>query len=400
MPRTVVVGVSGGIAAYKAAYLVSALKKQGYDVHVLMTKGALQFVSALTFETLSGNAVLSDTFERKSEYNVQHVALAKKADMIIVAPATADLIARAASGIADDMLTTTLLAARCPVVYAPAMNEAMLEDKATQHNMELLRQRGAYVMDTGEGLLACGDVGAGRMREPEEILEYAHSVWASLEDMHGIRVLVSAGPTREMIDPVRYLTNRSSGKMGYAIAQAAVDAGANVTVVSGPTALPPVPKAHTVNITSAADMAREMLALSESADIVIMAAAVADYTPKEYQSQKVKKSGDMTLELVRTTDILKELGSAKKQDQLLMGFAAETQNFEDNALKKLKAKNLDLIALNDVSREGEGFDADSNNIRLFFSDGRTLNLGSDDKTLLARRIIDELKALYGRLCAR
>lgn len=400
MPRTVVVGVSGGIAAYKAAYLVSALKKQGYDVHVLMTKGALQFVSALTFETLSSNAVLSDTFERKSEFNVQHVALAKKADMIIVAPATADLIARAASGIADDMLTTTLLAARCPVVYAPAMNEAMLEDKATQYNMELLRQRGAYVMDTGEGLLACGDVGAGRMREPDEILEYAHSVWASLEDMHGIRVLVSAGPTREMIDPVRYLTNRSSGKMGYAIAQAAAAAGADVTVVSGPTALPPVAKAQTINITSAADMAREMLSRSESADIVIMAAAVADYTPKEYQSQKIKKSGDMTLELVRTTDILKELGSAKKNSQLLMGFAAETQNFEDNALKKLEAKNLDVIALNDVSREGEGFDADSNNIRLFFHDGRTLNLGSDDKTLLARRIIDEIKALYGRLCAR
>ncbi len=400
MPRTVVVGVSGGIAAYKAAYLVSALKKQGYDVHVLMTKGALQFVSALTFETLSGNAVLSDTFERKSEFNVQHVALAKKADMIIVAPATADLIARAASGIADDMLTTTLLAARCPIVYAPAMNEAMLEDKATQYNMELLRQRGVYVMDTGEGLLACGDVGAGRMREPDEILEYAHGVWASLEDMHGIRVLVSAGPTREMIDPVRYLTNRSSGKMGYAIAQAAADAGADVTVVSGPTALSPVAKAQTINITSAADMAREMLSRSENADIVIMAAAVADYTPKEYQSQKIKKSGDMTLELVRTTDILKELGSAKKSCQLLMGFAAETQNFEENALKKMEAKNLDVIALNDVSREGEGFDADSNNIRLFFHDGRTLNLGSDDKTLLARRIIDEIKALYGRLCAR
>ena len=268
------------------------------------------------------------------------------------------------------------------------MNEAMLEDEATQHNMELLRQRGAYVMDTGEGLLACGVVGAGRMREPEEILEYAHSVWASLEDMHGIRVLVSAGPTREMIDPVRYLTNRSSGKMGYAIAQAAVDAGADVTVVSGPTALPPVAKAHTVNITSAADMAREMLALSESADIVIMAAAVSDYTPKEYHPQKIKKSGDMSLELVRTTDVLKELGSAKKQGQLLMGFAAETQNFSENAIKKLEAKNLDVIALNDVSREDEGFDADSNNICLFFRDGLILDLGSGDKTLLARRIMN------------
>lgn len=400
MSRTVVVGVSGGIAAYKTAYLVSALKKQGYDVHVLMTKGALQFVSALTFETLSGNAVLSDTFERKSEYNVQHVALAKKADMLIVAPATADLIAKAASGLADDMLTTTLLAARCPIIYAPAMNEAMYNDAATQHNIQLLKTRGAYVMDTGEGYLACGDIGAGRMREPEEILEYAHKVWASLEDLHGIRVLVSAGPTREMIDPVRYLTNRSSGKMGYAIAQAAIDAGADVTLVSGPVALQPLFKARMVNIVSAADMAREMAALSQEADIIVMAAAVADYTPKEYQSQKIKKNADMTLELVRTTDVLKELGKAKRKDQLLMGFAAETQNFEDNALSKLEAKNLDIIALNDVSRPGEGFDADSNNIRLFFRDGHMRDLGSDDKKLLARQIIDELKSQYRQLCAR
>ena len=400
MPRTVVVGVSGGIAAYKTAHLVSALKKQGYDVHVLMTKGALQFVSSLTFETLSGNAVLTDPFERKGEYNVQHVALAKKADMIIVAPATADIIARAAAGIADDMLTTTLLAARCPVVYAPAMNEVMYLDPATQDNIALLKRRGAFVMDTGEGFLACGDVGPGRMREPDEILEYAHSVWASLMDMHGVRVLISAGPTREMIDPVRFLSNRSSGKMGYALAQAAVDAGADVTLVSGPVAIPPVSKARMVDIISAADMEREMTALAGAADIIIMAAAVADYTPKEYQEQKIKKSGDMALELVRTTDILQELGKIKKNGQILMGFAAETQNFEENALSKLSAKNLDVIALNDVSQEGEGFEASRNNVRLFFRDGQLKDLGSDEKTLLARHIIEELKNLYRQLCAR
>jgi len=401
MPRTVVVGVSGGIAAYKTAYLVSALKKQGYDVHVLMTKGALHFVSALTFETLSGNAVLTDTFDRKSEFNVEHVALAKKADMIVVAPATADLIAKAAAGLADDMLTTTLLAARCPVVFAPAMNEAMYHDPATQCNLEVLRHRGAYVMDTGEGYLACGDVGAGRMREPDEILEYMHAVWAELYDMHGVRVLVSAGPTREMIDPVRYISNRSSGKMGYAIAAAAVHAGADVTLVSGPVALPPVDKAQMVSVVSAADMAHEMTARAPEADIVIMAAAVADYTPKTYEPQKIKKGGgSMMLELVRTADVLYELGKIKRDGQLLMGFAAETQKFEENALSKLRSKNIDVIALNDVSREGEGFDADHNNICLYFRDGRVQDLGSDDKTVLARRIIEEIKNAYRQLCAR
>ena len=400
MPRTVVVGVSGGIAAYKTAYLVSALKKQGYDVHVLMTQSALQFVSALTFETLSGNAVLTDTFQRKSEYNVQHVALAKKADMLIVAPATADLLARAAAGLADDMLTTTLLAADCPVIFAPAMNEAMYFDAATQQNIDLIKHRGGYVMDTGEGLLACGDVGAGRMREPDEILEYVHQVWSSLEDMHGVRVLISAGPTQEMIDPARFLSNRSSGKMGYAIAQAAVHAGADVTLITGPVSLAALEKAHMVSVISAADMEREMLSHSPKADIIVMAAAVADYTPKTFHEQKMKKGESLKLELVPTTDILKELGSHKKQNQLLLGFAAETENFEANAKAKLAAKNLDIIALNDVSREGEGFDAESNNIKMFFRDGHVLDLGCDKKTLLARRILEVLKTQHRKMCVR
>ena len=400
MPLTVLVGVSGGIAAYKSAYLVSTLKKRGFDVHVLMTQNALKFVGAVTFETLTGNAVLTDTFERKEEFDVKHVSLAKKADMLIIAPATADIIAKAAAGIADDMLTTTLLASACPVVFAPAMNEVMYADTATQHNMSLLKKRGYYVMDTGEGLLACGDVGAGRMKEPEEIIEYAMDVLKSLHDMTGIRVLVSSGPTREMIDPIRFLSNRSTGKMGYAIAQAAINRGAEVTLVTGPVALDAPPKARMVHVISAADMALKMLELGMQADIIVMAAAVADYTPKTVSDQKIKKGADMSLELVRTQDILQELGAAKRDNQLLMGFAAETQNFEFNATAKMNRKNLDIIALNDVSRAGEGFEADSNNIVLYFKDGTSQDLGSESKIALSQRITDVLYTQYQKMTAR
>lgn len=400
MPFSVVVGISGGIAAYKSAYLVSALKKKGFDVHVLMTQNALKFVGAVTFETLSSNAVLTDTFERNDKYDVKHVALAKKADMLIIAPATADIIAKAAAGIADDMLTTTLLAVSCPVIFAPAMNDVMYADAATQNNISLLKKRGYFVMDTGEGLLACGDVGAGRMREPDEIIRFAMDVLVSRYDLLGIRVLISAGPTREMIDPMRFLSNRSTGKMGYAIAQAAIDRGANVTLVSGPVALEAPPKARTVGAVSAADMAQIMHELSGDADIIVMAAAVADYTPKTVSDQKIKKSGDMTLELVRTKDILLSLGENKKDNQLLMGFSAETQNFEENATAKMKKKNLDVIALNDVSRSGEGFESDSNNIILLFKDGTSQNLGSDSKKALSQRIVDVLAAHYQKIIAR
>lgn len=400
MPFTVVVGVSGGIAAYKSAYLVSALKKKGFDVHVLMTQNALKFVGAITFETLTGNAVLTDTFERKEEFDVKHVSLAKKADMLIIAPATADILAKAAAGIADDMLTTTLLAATCPVVFAPAMNEAMYADTATQHNISLLSKRGYYVMEAGEGLLACGDVGSGRMKEPDEIIDYAMDIYQSLHDMTGIRVLVSAGPTREMIDPIRFLSNRSTGKMGYAIAQAAINRGAEVTLVSGPVALEAPLKARMVQVVSAADMASEMLELGKQADIIIMTAAVADYTPKTVSDQKIKKDADMTLELVRTKDILQELGANKRDNQLLMGFAAETHDFEDNAKDKVKRKNLDIIALNDVSRRGEGFESDSNNIILYFRDGTLQDLGSDSKTALSKHILDVIFTQYQRMTAR
>ena len=396
MPQTVLVGVSGGIAAYKSAYLVSALKKR-FNVHVIMTENALEFVSALTFETLSGNAVITGTFERTQEYDVKHVSLAQKADVFIVAPATANVIAKAASGVADDMLTTTLLAAKCPVIFAPAMNTAMYEDEATQENIRILKSRGYYMMDTGEGLLACGDTGVGRMREPDEIIAYTDEVLASLHPMYGVRVLVSAGPTREMIDPVRFLSNRSSGKMGYAVAQAAVDMGADVTLVSGPVEIEAPAKAQRVDVASAADMADAMLRLADEADIIVMAAAVADYTPKEYNQQKIKKGGDMSIELVRTMDILKGLGARKRSGQLLMGFAAETQKFEENAKDKLARKNLDIIALNDVTRRGEGFGADSNNIRLFFSDGMEEDLGSADKRTLAMQIMGRVLQRYQAL---
>lgn len=394
MPRSVVLGVSGGIAAYKAAYLTSLLKKRGYDVHVILTSSAQEFVTPLTFETLSGNEAITDTFKRTDEYDVKHVSLAKKADMFIVAPATANILGKIASGIADDMLTTTLLAAECPVVFAPAMNTAMYEDPAVQDNIAVLKNRGYYVMDAGEGALACGDKGTGRMKEPEEIADYAENVLLSLHDMHGVRVLISAGPTREPIDPVRYLSNNSSGKMGYAIAEAALERGADVTLVSGPVAIEPPLKANVVNVMSAGEMAERVFSLSQSADIIIMAAAVADYTPESYSAQKIKKGESMTLSLLRTTDILKELGARKKQGQVLMGFAAETQDWEANAINKLTSKNLDIIALNDVSKQGEGFGADDNNIKLFYRDGRVTDLGSDSKKRHAKRIVQEVYGLF------
>ena len=299
MPKTVIVGVSGGIAAYKSAYLVSALTKRGYDVHVIMTQNALEFVSALTFETISGNAAITDTFMKRENHDVLHVSLAKKADMVIVAPATANVLGKVASGIADDMLTTTLLASKCPVVFAPAMNTAMYEDAVTQSNITKLNELGYHVMDTGIGMLACRDEGAGRMKEPDEIIAFADSVFESLYDMHGINVLISAGPTREAIDPVRYLSNNSSGKMGYSLAQAAVSRGANVTLVSGPVSLDAPEKAQMINVVSAQSMEQAMTHHAKNADIIISCAAVADYTPANVSDTKIKKNDDMSLRLIR-----------------------------------------------------------------------------------------------------
>jgi phosphopantothenoylcysteine decarboxylase / phosphopantothenate---cysteine ligase len=397
MPKTAVIGITGGIAAYKSAYLTSLLKKKGYDVHVILTENALKFVTALTFETLSGNAAVTDTFERAESFDVKHVTLAKKADMFIIAPATADVIGKIASGIADDMLTTTLLAAECPVVLAPAMNTAMYQSPTVQENIKTLKNRGYHIMDTGEGLLACGDTGQGRMIEPEEILEYIEEIFKSLYDMQGVRVLVTAGPTKEAIDPVRFLSNNSSGKMGYAIAQAALDRGADVTLVSGPVALESPGKAKHINVVSAQDMYDAVIPMSGEYDIIIMTAAVADYKPAVYSGQKIKKGGDIAINLVRTKDILKSLGEKKGGNQVLVGFAAETQDFESNAISKLKSKNLDIIALNDVSREGEGFGSDSNNIKLFFRDGRKTDIGSGEKSYLSKKIVQEAYELHKSL---
>ena len=389
MPKTVLIGVTGGIAAYKAAYLTSLFRKKGYETHVILTQNALRFVSALTFETLSGNAAVTDTFERTGGFDVNHVSLAKKADIMVVAPATADVLGKAASGIADDMLTTTLLAARCPVVFAPAMNDAMYASKAVKDNIEALKRRGYRVMDAGEGALACGDEGQGRMREPQEIFDYAEETLRSLYDMHGIKVLVTAGPTREFIDPVRYVSNCSSGKMGYAVAEAALSRGAEVTLVSGPVCLERPAKARIIDVVSAEEMYGAVMGVSERADIIVMTAAVADFAPEVRGAQKIKKGSELEIRLVKTKDILKELGAKRKTGQVLVGFAAETQDFEENAKKKLESKNLDFIALNDVSREGEGFSSDVNNIKLFFRDGRVKDLGRESKTYLAKLIIQE-----------
>lgn len=390
MPKTVIVGVSGGIAAYKSAYLVSALTKRGYDVHVIMTSNSLQFVSALTFETISGNAAITDTFMKRESFDVAHVSMAKKADMFIVAPATANVLGKVAWGIADDMLTTTLLAAKCPVVFAPAMNTAMYEDAVTQSNIETLKELGYHVMDTGIGMLACRDEGAGRMKEPDEIIAFADEVFESLFDMHGVNILISAGPTREAIDPVRFLSNNSSGKMGYSLAEAAINRGANVTLVSGPVSLAPVEKAQMVQVVSAQEMSDAMKSHAPSADVIISCAAVADYTPVSVSETKIKKNDDMGLELIRTKDILKGLGETKTENQILVGFAAETQDFDKNAKSKLASKKLDIIALNDVGRAGEGFGADTNNIKLFFKDGKTTDLGTDTKHNLAKSIINSI----------
>jgi len=391
--RCVVVGVTGGIAAFKIASLVSALKKQGAEVHVVMTKNACEFVTPLTFETLSANPAVTDTFDRGAPWEVEHIALAKKADIFIVAPATANFIGKAAAGIADDMLTTTLLAAECPVVVAPAMNTAMYEDGTVQSNIEALKKKGFFVVDTGFGALACGDTGEGRMKEPEEILEYAWDVYCNHFDLAGLKILVTAGPTREKLDPVRFISSPSTGKMGYAIAQDAADRGADVTLVTGPVSIQPPAKAKTITVQSAQEMYELVISQFDKADIVVKTAAVADYRPKNVAPEKIKKGGALTLELERTPDILKELGARKKK-QLLVGFAAETSDLETYALAKIKEKNLDLIAANDVTEKGAGFAADTNHIVLYNKNGQKTDFGMLSKEKTAHKLLDEILLLY------
>lgn len=361
--RRVVVGVTGGIAAYKACELVSRLKKRGAEVRVVLTEHACQFVAPLSFETLSGNPAYTDSFDRK--YEIGHVSLAKWADLFIVAPATANCMAKMACGIADDLLSTTFLAMTAPVLLAPAMNCAMWRNAATQANLRTLLERGVRTVGPESGHLACGDADVGRMSEPETIVEAAEAILNPRQDLEGLRVLVTAGPTVERIDPVRYITNRSTGKMGYAIAEAAARRGARVTLVSGPTALDAPEGVELVPIESSAQLCEAVLGRGAAADVVIQAAAPADFRPKHVAGEKIKKTGEgMILEMESTTDIAAELGRRKRPGQILVAFAAETNDVLENARGKLARKNADLIVANDVSRSDAGFGVDTNIVTL------------------------------------
>lgn len=367
--KTVLLGVTGSIAAYKAASLASALVKLHCDVHVLMTENATKFVHPITFETLTSNKCLVDTFDRNFQYSVEHVALAKRADLVMIAPATANVLAKLAHGLADDMLTTTVLACRCKKIVAPAMNTGMYENPVTQDNLDILRRYGVTIAEPTTGYLACGDTGAGKMMEPEDLLQFILQEIAYPKDMVGLRVLVTAGATQESIDPVRYITNHSTGKMGYAIAQAASQRGAEVTLVSGKTALKSLPFVRTVDVVSAQEMFEAVTQNASTQDIIIKAAAVADYTPVEVATEKVKKAGDeLSIPLKRTQDILQYLGDHRQAGQFLCGFSMETENMLKNSRRKLEKKHLDLIAANNLKVEGAGFATDTNVLTLITAD--------------------------------
>ena len=380
--KTVVLAVSGSIAAYKIASLASALGKLHADVQVLMTQNATNFINPITFETLTGNKCLVDTFDRNFQYSVEHVALAKRADVVLVAPASANVIGKIANGIADDMLTTTVMACKCKKIISPAMNTQMFENPIVQDNLKKLEHYGYEVIQPAVGLLACKDVGAGKMPEPETLLEYILQEVAYEKDLKGKKILVTAGPTQEPIDPVRYLTNHSSGKMGYAIAKVCSMRGAEVTLVSGKTAIKPPLFVDVVPVTTAREMYEAVTGRSDRQDIVIKAAAVADYRPKTISEQKVKKTdGELSIEMERTDDILKYLGEHKRANQFLCGFSMETEHMLENSRKKLKKKNLDMIVANNVKVEGAGFAGDTNIVTLITGDDETqLPLLSKEET--------------------
>ena len=380
--KTVVLAVSGSIAAYKIASLASALGKLHADVQVLMTQNATNFINPITFETLTGNKCLVDTFDRNFQYSVEHVALAKRADVVLVAPASANVIGKIANGIADDMLTTTVMACKCKKIISPAMNTQMFENPIVQDNLKKLEHYGYEVIQPAVGLLACKDVGAGKMPEPETLLEYILREVAYEKDLKGKKILVTAGPTQEPIDPVRYLTNHSSGKMGYAIAKVCSMRGADVTLVSGKTAIKPPLFVNVVPVTTARDMYEAVTSRFDQQDIVIKAAAVADYRPKTISDQKVKKAdGELSIEMERTDDILKYLGEHKREDQFLCGFSMETEHMLENSRKKLEKKNLDMIVANNVKVEGAGFAGDTNIVTLITKDDETqLPLLSKEET--------------------
>ena len=391
--KTVLLGITGSIAAYKIAYLASALHKLHADVHVLMTENATNFINPITFETLTGNKCLVDTFDRNFQFQVEHVSIAKKADVVMIAPASANVIGKLANGLADDMLTTTVMACRCQKILAPAMNTAMYENPVVQDNIRKLQTYGYEVITPASGYLACGDTGAGKMPEPETLLEYILKEAAFQKDLAGKKLLVTAGPTPEAIDPVRCLTNHSSGKMGYAIAKMAMLRGAEVTLVSGPTAIEPPLFVKVVPVTSARDMFEAVTGLSDEQDIIIKAAAVADYRPKQVSEDKVKKKDDQaSIELERTDDILKYLGQHKKQGQFLCGFSMETRDMLRNSRAKLEKKNLDMVAANNLKVEGAGFQGDTNVLTLITQD-EEVSLPLMSKEDAALKILDKILLL-------
>ena len=388
--KTVLLGVTGSIAAYKIAYLASALKKQQADVHVLMTRNATNFINPITFETLTGNKCLVDTFDRNFQFQVEHVSIAKKADVVMIAPASANVIGKLAHGIADDMLTTTIMACRCKKFISPAMNTNMFENPIVQDNLKTLEHYGYEVIDPAVGYLACGDTGAGKMPEPETLLNYILRECACEKDMKGLKVLVTAGPTQEAIDPVRYITNHSSGKMGYAIAKMAMLRGADVTLVSGRTALAPPPFVRVVPVLTARDMYEAVTSVSQEQDIIIKAAAVADYRPASVSDEKIKKKDDdMSIALERTDDILKYLGEHKPDGQFLCGFSMETENMIGNSRVKLTRKNLDMVAANNVKMAGAGFQGDTNVLTLITQD-EEVSLPLMSKEDAAGKILDKI----------
>ncbi|MCF0140486.1 MAG: bifunctional phosphopantothenoylcysteine decarboxylase/phosphopantothenate--cysteine ligase CoaBC [Mogibacterium sp.] len=390
--KTIILGVTGGIAAYKSVALASLLVKKNAEVHVIMTKNAQNFVGPISFEAITGTRCITETFDRNHEYSTEHVALAKRADIFIVAPATANTIAKLAHGIADDMLTTTFLACSCAKIVAPAMNTGMYDNPATQANMQTLAERGIAIAETGTGWLACGDEGKGRMLEPEQLFEYIQRECVRNKSLAGKKVLVTAGPTKESLDPVRFISNHSSGKMGYALAKAAAHRGAEVVLVSGDTALTPSQFVEVVSIKNAEDMFNAVTERSGEMDIIIKAAAVADYKPKTVAKNKIKKSGDdMVIEMERTEDILAYLGEHKKDGQFVCGFAMETENLLENAAGKLKKKNADMIVANNLKVSGAGFGTDTNVVTILTADGNKM-LEIMSKEAVADAVLDEISA--------
>ena len=392
--KCIVLGVTGGIAAYKACEILRLLQKQGMDVYVVMTKNACEFVSPLTFETLSGHPVATDTFKRPETWEVEHIALAKRADLFLIAPATANIIGKMACGIADDMLSTTVMATKAPVMIAPAMNTGMWDNPAVKQNLETLVARGVHVVTPATGYLACGDTGAGKLEDPVVIVQHAVELLTREHDLQGLNVMVTAGPTREALDPVRYISNRSSGKMGYAIAKAARDRGAHVTLLSGPVDLCAPAGVDVVPFTTTQNLLDRALEHVHNQDIIIQAAAPADYRAAEIADQKIKKQGgeDMVIRLVENPDVAATLGRSKRADQTFVGFAAETNDVLHHAQGKLVKKNLDMIVANDVTRPGAGFDVNTN-IVTFVTSSDVIELPLMSKDDVADRILDQILLL-------